>query len=85
MKINCWGETNVETLILPSLVKDRLETKRIGKFTFARYTDGENVVIHRFGIGSTGLVEELWAYGKWSEAEHLTYIPLAQELEVNEV
>lgn len=83
MKINCYGEAVVEGIITPPIARERLETKRSGVWTFARYTEGERVVIHRFGIGSDGAVEELWSYGKWDEVETLVYIPLEETLEVD--
>lgn len=82
MKINCYGEAFDGTPLGYRKVCIPLERKRVGKWTFARYTEGEKVVIHRFGIGADGAVEETWSYGKWVEAENLAYIPLSETLEV---
>lgn len=82
MKINCYGDEVIENLIVPPMAKERLETKRSGAWTFARYTEGEKVVVHRFGIRSDGAVEETWSFGKWSDAETLVYISLDETLEV---
>lgn len=83
MKINCYGEPVSETLVFPPVMRPSLETKRVGTWTFARYTEGEKVVIHRLGIGADGAVEETWSYGKWAEAETLVYVALTETLEVD--
>ena len=38
-----------------------------------RFSDGENAIIHRLGVGENGLIEHKWARGAWDKAESLVY------------
>ena len=72
-KINCYG-TAVEAERF-----DFRETRRpddtmfVGGATYNRYGTADPCAIHRLRINASGLVEERWAYGIWTEAERLTY------------
>lgn len=82
MKINCYGEPSDDASLAFRMAHRPLEIKRLGEWTFARYTDGESSVIHRLKVGQDGAVEEMWSFGKWVDAEKLVYLPLNQTLEV---
>ena len=82
MKINCYGEITDDASLAFRMAHTPLEIKRLGEWTFARYTEGESSAIHRFKVGEDGAVEEMWSYGKWAGAEKLVYVPLDQTLEV---
>ena len=65
MKINCYGEITDDASLAFRMAHTPLEIKRLGEWTFARYTEGESSAIHRFKVGEDGAVEEMWSYGKW--------------------
>lgn len=73
MEINCYGETCAGTPMMYRLARTPLETKVIGGITYNRFSDGENAIIHRLGVGEDGLIEHKWARGAWDKAESLVY------------
>ncbi len=82
MKINCYGEPADDASLAFRMAHTPLEIKRLGEWTFARYTEGESSAIHRLKVGQDGAVEEMWSFGKWADTENLVYVPLNQTLEV---
>jgi hypothetical protein len=56
MEINWYGESCNGTPMKYRLARNPLESKVIGSFTYNRFSDGTNVIIHRLGVGENGLV-----------------------------
>ena len=58
--------------------------KQIDNVHYICFSDAEMRPIHRITqIPETGEIIIEWAYGRWSDAENLTYIPINKTLEVN--
>lgn len=84
MRINCYGERTEGATYDKNLPVRPLETKDSGEATYLRFGEGERVPIHRLAVGADGIVRRGWAYGKWDEAESLTYVPTTETKEVEE-
>ncbi len=72
-KINCYGETTEAERFDFRKIQQPDDTKFVDGSTFNRFGTADPCAIHRLRLGEGGIVEELWAYGKWNEAERLTY------------
>ena len=83
MRINYYGEETEDLAFDKNLPRQPLETKECGGSTYLRFGEGERVPIHRLMVGADGIVRREWAYGKWDEAENLTYVPATQTKEVD--
>ena len=55
MEINWYGESCNGTPMKYRLARTPLESKEIESFTYNRFSDGTNVIIHRLGVGENGL------------------------------
>ena len=82
MRIDCYGEKTEKATFEKKALRQPLETKFSGEFTYMRFGEGGLVAIHRLGVGEDGMVRETWAYGRWEDAETLDYIPITETKEV---
>ena len=82
MRINCYGEETEDLACIKNLPRQPLETKDSGGATYLRFGEGEKVPIHRLTVGADGIVRREWAYGKWEDAETLSYVPATETMEV---
>ena len=83
MRIDCYGEKTEKATFEKKALRQPLETKFSGEFTYMRFGEGERVPIHRLTVGADGIVRREWARGKWEEAENLAYVPATQTMEVD--
>ncbi len=79
IQIDCYGfeATSVH------FQKRKLETylvKQIGDVVYECFGTGKPRVIHRIDKDSEGCVRVSWAYGAWSKAESLYYIPINETM-----
>lgn len=72
-RINCYGEVTEDVRYDFREHREPSDTKFAGGATYDRYGPGDPCAIHRLRLGADGLVEELWAYGAWADAEKLAY------------
>lgn len=72
-RINCLGEAAKEERRLVRTTRAPNDVKVAGGCTYHRYGEGGRCAIHRIGIARNGMVEELWTFGEWAEAESLQY------------
>ena len=84
MRINCYGERTESATYDKNPPRQPLETKDSGGATYLRFGEGERVPIHRLTVGANGIVRREWAYGKWEDAETLSYVPATETMEVDE-
>ena len=56
--------------------------KRIDGILYVCFGDEENRPIHRLDKDEHGSVRLMWAYGRWDDAENLSYVPINQTLEI---
>ena len=83
MKIDCYGERTESATYEKKARREPLETRHSGNWTFHRHGEGDLVPIHKLGVDADGVVRETWAYGRWTEAENLEYIPITETKEVD--
>ena len=81
VQIDCYGfEATSE-----GFQKRKLEpylVKNDGGIIYACFCGGEMRPIHRIDHDPDGCVRVMWAYGRWAEAETLSYVPINETLMV---
>lgn len=81
MQIDCYGfEATSEFFRRKEL--DAHLLKCVDGILYVCFGSGGNRPIHRLDRDEHGSVRLMWAYGKWSEAETLHYIPINQTMEI---
>ena len=53
-----------------------------GGIVYACFGTGAMRPIHRIDKDPDGCVRVMWAYGRWEEAEDLSYVPINETLEI---
>lgn len=81
VQIDCYGfEAGSE-----GFQRRRLEAyliKTDGGVVYACFGKGDSRPIHRIDKDPDGCVRVMWAYGKWNEAESLSYIPINETMNI---
>lgn len=81
IQIDCYGfEATSE-----HFQKRKLEAylvKEDGGIVYACFGTGEKRPIHRIDKDPDGCVRVMWAYGRWEEAEDLSYVPINETIEI---
>ncbi len=65
--------------------KRKLETylvKQVGDVVYECFGPGKPRPIHRIDRDPDGCVRVMWAYGAWSKAESLAYIPINETMTI---
>lgn len=82
MQIDCYGfEATSQFFRRKELAAHLL--KRVDGILYVCFGDGERRPIHRLDRDEHGHVRLSWAYGKWDEAESLSYVPINQTIEID--
>ena len=81
IQIDCYGfEVTSE-----HFQKRKLATflvKNDGGIVYECFGTSEMRPIHRIDKDPDGCVRVMWAYGKWEEAEDLSYVPINETIEI---
>lgn len=81
VQIDCYGfEASSEHFL-----RRRLEAflvKESGGIVYACFGKGTSRPIHRIDHDPDGCVRVMWAYGRWTEAESLAYIPINETMTI---
>ena len=56
--------------------------KNDGGIVYECFGTGETRAIHRIDKDPDGCVRVMWAYGRWEEAEDLSYVPINETIEI---
>ena len=56
--------------------------KNDGGIIYECFGNGDPRPIHRIDRDPDGCVRVMWAYGRWADAEGLTYIPITETMNI---
>lgn len=81
VQIDCYGfEATSEFFKRKEL--DAHLLKRTEGILYVCFGDGEERPIHRLDRDEHGSLRLMWAYGKWDDAETLSYIPINETMQI---
>ena len=81
MQIDCYGFEATSQFFKRKELDAHL-MKRIDGILYVCFGDEEMRPIHRLDKDEHGSVRLMWAYGRWDDAENLSYVPINQTLEI---
>ena len=81
MQIDCYGFEATSQFFKRKELDAHL-MKRIDGILYVCFGDEEMRPIHRLDKDEHGSVRLMWAYGRWDDVEHLSYVPINQTLEI---
>ena len=80
--IDCYGFEAISAFFH----RKKLETYKLRKTddgtVYMCFHEAAKTPVHRIDVAPDGSTRVMWAYGKWSEAENLQYVPINQDLEI---
>ena len=81
MQIDCYGFEATSQFFKRKELDAHL-MKRIDGILYVCFGDDEMRPIHRLDKDEHGSVRLMWGYGRWDDAENLSYVPINQTLEI---
>lgn len=81
MQIDCYGFEATSQFFRRKELDAHL-MKRTDGILYVCFGDEERRPIHRLDRDEHGNVRLMWAYGRWDEAESLSYVPINRTMEI---